>query len=259
MLAILVAVSAEERYVRRHLREAERREVGGFPVVVGDGHGRRAALCRTGIGGERARRAAEALLGELSPRAVVALGFAGGAVEGPASGDLVLAESVYLYQAGGDRPDPVRSDARLLRLAEDAARGQGLRYRLGDCATVAELLPAAEQKRAVAAACPVTVVEMESYYVGRVAAAMGVPFLCARVISDAVSETLPVIDGMVVPDGRLRPWQATVPYLLRRPGRAVSLVAWALRLRRAVRTLSAFADGLLTAWAGVATAPGVRG
>jgi len=59
-------------------------------------------------------------------------------------------------------------------------------------------------------------VDMESYWIARLAAAHGVPFMALRVISDALHDPLPPFEQFLDADGTLH-MRSLATYLLRNP------------------------------------------
>ena len=88
---------------------------------------------------------------------------------------------------------------------------------------------------------------MESYWVGRVAAQHGVPFLALRAISDAVGERLPDLQGVVDEEGVVRAGRA-LPLLLRRPLYAPTLLRLARGARRAAQNLATLIEAFVSGY-----------
>jgi hypothetical protein len=88
------------------------------------------------------------------------------------------------------------------------------------------------------------IVEMESFWSGRVADSRGIPFLAARVISDGAVESLPSVPGLVNDDGTINQ-AALVEYTREHPETMVALAEQAQRSRRAIDNLRAFLDAFV--------------
>ena len=102
--------------------------------------------------------------------------------------------------------------------------------------TVGQVISAPEQKRSIAAAYPVGIVEMEDYWVAEVAAEFGVGFLAARVVLDTADQALP---GWLL--GLSRSRIKAVLSLAVRPWRIPTVVRLARQRPLAQRSLTRFA------------------
>src|SRR5439155_326262 len=83
----------------------------------------------------------------------------------------------------------VLSHAGLVEAALAAARGMRLSVSTGSSITVDELAAGADEKSAHHAWKGHDIVEMESFWVGEVAAKRGLPFLAVRAIAEAIRRT----------------------------------------------------------------------
>jgi len=153
------------------------------------------ALVCGGIGAEAARRAAEAVVREVSPARVISVGFAG-ALDGSFEVGHVLEPRAVINAADGVRTE--------------IGSGEGI---LVTSKTVADQ----EQKLRFIKAYGASAVDMEAAAVAQGAQARGVEFAALKVISDAADFSLPAIDRFVTHDGSfqsvrftfhvaLRPW-----------------------------------------------------
>ncbi|MFQ6020327.1 MAG: hypothetical protein ACE5KW_06180 [Dehalococcoidia bacterium] len=245
-LAVFAALSAEQRYIQRHLKDLERTQVDGFPAVLGQYADRDIVLCRCGLG-QRALAVAEAVFARYSPYSALSFGLAGAIVGSLKGGDILLCESVYLYEADGKGGQAVESEGPLLALAEAAAQRSGLTYRMGSSVTVPQVVGRPAEKEAVAARFPAQVVEMESYWLGQAARQQGIPFLAVRAVSDTAGDPVPDAAGLVDDSGALH-WGRLALYLGAHPGSVFPLVKLARNSLRAGRNLSAFAGEFLSLW-----------
>ena len=145
----------------------------------------RLALLETGEGVANVRRHLEEWLKQRAARAVLSIGFAGALSASLQVGDLVIADDI---RDSRERPDP-----ELLAAAKQVQIE--LPVRLGVAVTCNEILWQAESKRALAAsllADEIAFVDMESTAIAELCAAVGVPFLIIRAISDLLDEDLPL-------------------------------------------------------------------
>ncbi len=150
----------------------------------------------SGIGGERAARAARQLL-EAGAEALLCFGVGGALDPALRCGDIVLATEV-LSAAGGDSAPSIAA-AKLSRIPTAPEWRQGLLDRLaglgpvhvGAVVTSDELIDTAERKQQLFRQSGAVAVDMESAAVARLAQQRNVPFMALRVIADTAQDSLP--------------------------------------------------------------------
>ncbi len=182
MLAIVGALDEEVSGVRRQMTITETRTHPS--IFAGEYRNKKVVLARSGVGRERVERAVRAVFERYAVTAVVSLGF-GGALNSTLSGGEIIVSTTLKCP---DSSECLASDAKLVSLAGG---------RCGTGVTVARAAQDAAGKRQLGVDYTADVVDMESYWVARLAAERGVPFLSVRAISDAVDETIPDL----FPDG----------------------------------------------------------
>jgi hypothetical protein len=119
-----------------------------------------------------------------------------------------------------------------------------VRWVQGSSLTVPGLIYDAEEKRLLREAFPAKVVEMENYWVAKVASARGVPFVAFRAIYDELQSTLPPFGQMLDLSGKLL-WKRAVPYFLTHPRKLASMPVLYRDSCRARASLTAFVDGFI--------------
>lgn len=247
MIALFAALQIEVQRFLRHLEAVERLQVDGFPVTVGDLAGRQLLVCRAGLG-RRAAEAAATVLARYRPEAVLSVGLAGALSPECAVGELVLCERVYRADPeaeGGRAAEPVLSDPRLLEAARRATDSLGLSNRTGSALTTAHLVAEPHRKATLRQVTGLDVVEMESYWVGRAALELGVPFLAVRVVFDGAGDAVPEIPGLISPQGEQRA-RHVLPYILRRPTRIARLIGMAGAKGKALSNLTRFLEAFVS-------------
>ena len=231
MIVVVAALKQEvSGYIRRHrLRPAGRLDGAAlFETQTG----RNTAVVLSGVGKTQARRAAELAIDRYSPDVIISAGFSGGAVPGLATGDVVVCGRVMAASSS----DPTALD----RSAEPIEMpGQPDQV----CLTVPRLAHDPESKRMIGQSLPVTVIDMESYWVAETAAQRGAPVRVVRSILDAVDDTLPdFVYGLAG-----RGWPAALGLAFRKPSTVPEVARLARKANTASRALSAalaaLADG----------------
>jgi nucleoside phosphorylase len=248
VLAIFVGVFAEQCAVESQIEVLQRTELAGCPVTLGSVGRKPVLVCRTGLGDRRGRAAVEAVLTEHAPSAVVSVRMAASVPDEVRLGDLVLCEKTYSWLGGTLSPEPPpEADRRLLTLAEQAARGAGLRYTLGDVLTLVRASAGPLDRERVMKLGEMAVVDAGGYVVAEAVRDKRVPFLAVRVslgrVIDVASESL----SLVADRGHLRPGRAALHYLLR-PRKAPAFVRLVVGVRKATRRLASFTGQFLREW-----------
>jgi adenosylhomocysteine nucleosidase len=191
-VAIVVALEREVGQLLRRWRSSER-EYGGrrFRFYENDN----AVLTAGGIGGEPARRAAEAILALYAPGIIYSAGFAGALDSRLKIGDVIVPRRVVNAGDGS---------------SVDTGQGEGVLVTFSSVAS-------AEQKRKLADSYGADAVDMEAAAVARAAAARGVQFAAVKAISDENDFALPAMERFINANGEfsvsrfvlfagVRPW-----------------------------------------------------
>jgi 4-hydroxy-3-methylbut-2-enyl diphosphate reductase len=144
---------------------------------------RGAAVCKTGMGPERAKSAAAGLAND-SARAMLVLGFCGGLDATSVPGEVIVAEQVYAAADEGHVEGPVRCE--LSTQLVERLTGLGLKVRTGDVVCVSRL--AVGERRAQLHAGGAIAVDMESVWLA--AGRSGRPFGVVRVVLDSPQHEL---------------------------------------------------------------------
>ena len=235
-IAIFAALGWERRAVVGALAEVAPCGPGRWAGRLGDGCA--CLIIETGIGAERARRAADA-----APAAgsFMGCGCAGALLPWLRAGDLVAGDRVIPFDAGGSTGGALPAEADGLG-AWAAARG--FRLQVGPLAVSPEIVWTPSAK-AAAAALGALAVDMESSAVAAVARARGIPFVGLRVVLDELGEDLRFVTDFVDPaTGETRVGRA-VTTLAPRPWLWRRTVRLARQRRTAERRLRAFLAAFL--------------
>jgi len=194
MIAIFAAMESEVRACLPAFGVTEHRPLGAFPTIHGEG----VVIRQTGLG-RSARAAAKSLLGEITPRAVLSIGTAGGLAPGLGVGDVVFCERI----THSFEPGSVAGHDGLLEIALATAADVGLPGRRGRSVTVDTVAWGPEQKAALHANGAPDITEMESFWIGQAAAENSLPYLAIRSVSDDANNRLIDIPGLFDEHGRV--------------------------------------------------------
>jgi adenosylhomocysteine nucleosidase len=253
MIAIIAALDAELSALERRAR-IRRCPSPAWPAISeGSLAGRHVLLARTGMGPARAQEATAVLVQHHRPEAILSIGFAGSLVGQLRTAHLVIARQVYaltepLTEGPLAASNGLACDPALVELAVAAARQRRLAFHEGASLTLPQVISEPEAKRRIGDSLPVEVVEMESYWVGRVAADQGIPFLTVRTVLDEVGHRLPDLPNVVDETGAVAGSRALRQFLSR-PWEAAGLIRLAASARRASQRLAVFAEAFVDALA----------
>lgn len=206
---------------------------GDFTFKGGRYDGIRIAVVESGAGQVRAERATRALIEAHSPRWILSIGFAGGLLPEMRVGHIAVANCVV----EASHP-PLLLD---LQMQSDPARG----LFVGKFVTVNQIVRTVAEKRELADSSGAIAVDMESHAIGRVCQELQKRFMVVRVLTDDLTEDLPVeVLSVLGKTGSVR-MGAVIGSLWKRPGSLQDL--WKLRERAmtAGGKLAAFLDGIV--------------
>jgi adenosylhomocysteine nucleosidase len=254
MMTVVAALDRELAGLRRHMELADAFSVGDVRMERGQLRAQDCLLVQSGMGRQRAEHALRAVLEWYQPVAVLSLGFCGALAATLRVGDLVVCSPVgaLLTMPSGPHvaPSPVgwlHCDGALVQqaLAVPMPPGSGQLVG-GSCLTVPSAAGPRGVKQWPSESFPsVAAVDMESFWIGRLAQAAGVPFLVVRSVSDTLAESLPSFEGLVDAFGRAS-LTTLSRYLLRRPLRVAQLARLGLQAQRAEKSLTCFTVNFLT-------------
>lgn len=192
-------------------RVSERKETlaSGHSFHEGTIAGRRVAWVVSGAGIDRAARACRLLIDGHRPGLIVSAGFAGALTERLARGRVVNPGRAF------------RIDHDSIDLAPAVAAAPPPQFSI---LTVDHIVCTATEKRALAAASGVDLVDMETWGVARVARDVGLACVGLRVVSDSAAEELPrEMAELVQPQSSMRRFGAALRAIGRRPRAAVDM------------------------------------
>lgn len=205
-------------------------------------------LVKTGMGKERAENATEFILERYPVIAIISLGFAGALVPELRIGDVVVCSTLYCahgmkQEVQGE--EPCASDTRLLTIASQGTDDRAIRFRLGSSVTVVHLDSNPERMRELSETFHADIVDMESYWIARIAAVRRIPFIAIRSISDTIQQGIQPFDRILASDGRLL-WKEAVFCFLLHPWYLMDVFTLFRNTRRAKRNLAAFVSQLVS-------------
>jgi adenosylhomocysteine nucleosidase len=206
-------------------------------------------LVQTGIGKERAERATRYVLARYPITSLLSFGFAGALTEKGRVGDVVICSK--LYRADGltgqdlEFGETYFSTASLISSVLPGFEGAPIRFYHASSVTVPQLVVSPEVKRQLGEAFAADIVDMESYWIARIAAERGIPFIAVRAISDRMQDSLLPLEQILTSSGEWQ-WKRGIIFLLFHPNYWGKLVIVYRHAREARRSLGIFLSHLLS-------------
>jgi adenosylhomocysteine nucleosidase len=222
VIAVTFALPAESREFLHRLRHKSSTDRNGVRVIRGNVDGRAIEVLHTGVGERVCRQRVAKFLQDQQIDCLISAGFAGALTDALRVGDVLLAKNFSTIDLG-----------------ERWSSLSTLPIHLADMLTVPALIDSGEERMSLARASGAGAVDMETEFIARACAKLGVPLLSLRVISDTPSELFPAPAHVLFDIERQRthmPKFAT--YLLANPARVPHLIQFARRVARARKILA---------------------
>ena len=248
MLAIMGAFGQEIVDLRRQMVIEEVVARRDCRLYRGKLKNRDTLLVQTGMGRERAENATQFMLERYPVTAIISLGFAGALAPELRIGDVVVCSTLHGQPGLGQeeqRLEPLSPDANLLSLASQGPGDRAIRFRLGCGVTVLQLNSSTQKMQGLNETFHADIVDMESYWIARIASARQIPFIAIRSISDNMQSSVQPFDQILAPDGELL-WKKAVFCFLRHPRYLLNVFTLYRNTRPAKRNLAVFVGHLVT-------------
>jgi adenosylhomocysteine nucleosidase len=222
---VIIAATYEELQVMLKRMPPVRRESrGGMHFFYGSMHGHDLLLVQTGVGPKKAGAAANRILKDHAPPAVLSIGAAGAADPSLHVGDIVIIKNILHYADGHFETDATRSECVAGQLSD-----AGMPVSRGDCFTVGAFVHTVGEKRLIFANTGARVIDMESAWLAKRFCPAGVSFLDIRIVSDTAREDIFNIEAYYAFKKKAGRAGAYI-YFIKKPGEILR----ALRLKRNV-------------------------
>ena len=203
-------------------------------------------LVLTGVGKENARQAIEIVLEKYAVSAIISTGFGGALNEKTKVGDIVMCSGLLCgeYSVPGQNiKEKLIPDPRLTSALKNTIKDMGLSFMIGTGLTVQEVAEIPETKLALGRQFGADMVDMESYWIGKIAADKGLPFVEVRSIFDTVGDDLSWL-SQIMPGGKVNS-AAAVSAVILHPGRIKKLAYFAGNAKKAEHNLAVFLNKLV--------------
>jgi len=248
MIAVLGALKEEVAYLRRRMRVEETFACPTCRVFRGTYLGKELVLVQTGMGKERAEAATRFILDRYPITFLISLGFAGALDANLSAGDVVLYSSVCCPNTEeGLKAHPkvvCCPEDGVLAMATQTLESAAVDFVCGGGVTVQQIVLSPEDKGELAGTFDAKAVDMESYWIAKIASEMEVPFVIVRSISDTKAERLLPFELMMTEDGEVR-WRVAACYFIRRPHHLAVVGRLYRNVRLAQENLATSMDSLI--------------
>jgi adenosylhomocysteine nucleosidase len=258
-LALVVALPEEARGILKAGKWQRVSSSASLATYLGHVGGVAAVLAVSGMGKAKAEATTREVIAQHHPNAVISLGFAGGLAGGLAAGDIVVAETLMSADTAQGQTlhvtESLASNTELVLAAQNVLTNQAINHQSGSCLTTSQVASHSEDKAALRKATGALVVDMESYWIGRVCDEHAVPFLAVRAIIDTLEHQLPdYVTKFAFAAANKSRWRQALPALLR-PWWIPGLVRLGAASSRAQKGLASFAVSFLESYAQEPVAP----
>jgi len=171
--------------------------------------GASAVIVASGMGKERVEAATQWLVRQYHPTLIISVGFGGGTKRAIDTATIVISTSVSLLEGSPlEWSLPVElasidADSHWASVARMVVELNGIDFAQGPMITIPIIARSPGMKEWLGGKFGVYSVDLESYWVGKIASEASIPFLGIRVIVDSVDMTLPelVVDMPGTPSG----------------------------------------------------------
>jgi len=248
MLALLGAFGQEIVDLRQQMIIEEVVVQRYCTVYRGKFKNRDALLVKTGMGKERAENATEFILERYTVTAIISLGFAGALTPELSIGDVVVCSTMHCasgFEKEKGAVEACAADANLLALASYVPGDGTTRFCLGSGVTVTQLDSSPQRMQELSHNFHAQIVDMESYWIARIASARQIPFIAIRSISDTMQHGIQPFDQILTSDGKLL-WKRAVLCFLLHPQYLMNVLTLLRNTRPAKRNLTTFVSHLVT-------------
>ena len=195
-IGLIAAMPSESRALTRRVRGGKSIRIAdfrGFEFELGE---HRCALVTSGMGIERANKAASGLIDTCKPSLMISFGIAGAVRENLHIGDVILAEATC--SLNGEALGPARSlgslPERSFRAIKDTLSAKGVRLLRGTAVTTR----GSTVKEVLVTELANPILEMESAGILEACLESGIPLVVLRSISDSPLAPIPFDLGQVM-------------------------------------------------------------
>ncbi len=207
-------------------------------------------VVQCGMGRRRSEEATRQVIQRFGPELVVSAGFAGGVVPGLVTGDLFVCQKLWVTEGpfaewSVDLAESfsILSHKRFERYFA-GFNNNVPKYVRGDCLSVPKMGFNSSKKRLIGELFPVSVIDMESFWISKMADQYNVPTMVVKSLLDPLEQTLPsFVDDLSSMDG-YKSWKRVLGHAITRPSEMPRVLHLFVQMRVARASLAAFLNRL---------------
>jgi adenosylhomocysteine nucleosidase len=241
MIAVFCALEQEIKSLKKGMRVDRLRTCPEYTAFEGKYGSREGLLVLTGVGKEKAEQAVGRVLQDYPISLVISAGFGGALTDMMQAGDVIVYSGLKCAGMDGSNlpagPVPL-CDAGPAARALKRPAVPGLRVVRGNGVTAAGVCSTPKSKIDLGRKYQADVVDMESYWIGRITAAKSIPFMAVRSISDSVMDDLTFLDRVTL-QGKIV-FRKVLFHFLMHPGQLREVYKLWRSYRKAAKNLSVF-------------------
>lgn len=241
MIVIFSALKQEVVGLKEGMRASSAFGASDRNIYEGKCGHKNSVLVLTGIGKERAQKVANLTLEKYPISLIISTGCGGALNERTRPGDIVI----YSKLSCSSQPEPkaIFPDSNLILVASGMIQEFGFKILAGNGVSVDRVCATPESKRNLGRESGADIVDMESYWIGRIAAEKGLPFITIRSVFDSVQDDLSLL-GHIMANGKLK-FPGAMGHFIAHPGKIKKAVEYSLKANQAQKNLSLFLDQFL--------------
>lgn len=244
MIAVMSALEEEMRHWKNGMSVSKNYDHPGWRVYEGKRNNQNCLLVLTGMGKERAEKATNFMLKNFPVRTLISTGFGGALNEKTRAGDVIICSRLNYEDRGNSRQvKSLTCDSVLVSLASHLMHGADFQTLNGNGVTVSEICCTPDDKCRLGRDFSADVVDMESYWIGRIATEQRIPFLAVRSIFDTVKDDMSAVTHFTV-DGKIKPFKA-LSHFVCHPGQWKQTASYSRNFNKAAKNLAMLLDNLV--------------
>jgi adenosylhomocysteine nucleosidase len=202
----------------------------------GEIEGKECLLVITGMGKDRAERATLDVFGSYSVSPVISTGFGGSLNDRTGVGDVVVYTNLNSTTNKNNGRETLNSDPDLVTAALIAGGKSKIRVVPGKGVTAIKVYDTADSKRRLGERCEADMVDIESYWIGKITGTRKLPFITLRSVFDTVSDDLNVLEKVTYKGEIVR--SKALSYCFKHPLQIGKLLRYSLNSKKAARSLA---------------------
>jgi adenosylhomocysteine nucleosidase len=242
MLALIAALKEETYCLKRRMHIDKTTVTDNYRIFKGNYKGKKVLLVQTGMGRQRAEKAANFIIENYSIDALISFGFAGALTSEYKVGDICFCPTISCSDTQINITH--KSDSTLISQCKKISLSSLMKAVEAKIVTTNKPVCPPEERKILALSHQCDIMDTETFWVAEIAQKKNITFLSIRVISDASDNTLPSFGYMLDSDGRWL-WHKVILYFLSHPVQMIGLFRLYRHSNLARKNMTVFLDSLV--------------